>query len=550
TTPTTTRPGLSKAQAQTAIDYFKKIHPEEQQNISQHNDEILMHLQKGTMPDTGSPMLAIQYVVQPQPIETLELQQEGDDACTAQVIKVSMDTIMFLMSVLSISSACDKITKDCFGAMQGEEIMNEFQVSIRVLANASDDMSKARALFNMISLVWHTVGLAVYDSIKSNTPWYEWVIYGAFLAAQLAASFASGGLFLIGKIVLMLDNAAQLILDAVKLPGDCESTPQKTLPSSQISLSTSIPGGMSIMGDTSPAVAEFFNELYIFWNGSAGDGIWFTKFDGQEWSSQQSLVKACGGMSMMSKSSPSVTYYDEKLWVFWNGSAGDGMWFSTFDGVSWSAQQSVANLCGGMTMMGYSSPCAAQFNDKLYIFWNGAGNCIWFTTFDGQKWTSQQSVLSLIKDMGVMEQTSPAAIQYNGKLYLIWNGYGKDGLWFTVFDGQNWSAQSSISQLIGGMGVMDLTSPAVCIFNSALSVYWNGSANDGIWFTASDGSKWLSQGSILKLINGMGVMQNTSPASWVFKNKLYNLWTGSGNDGVWFATFPIGSMGTLELNQK
>ena len=209
TTPTTTRPGLSKAQAQTAIDYFKKIHPEEHQNISQHNDEILMHLQKGTMPDTGSPMLAIQYVVQPQPIETLELQQEEDDACTAQVIKVSMDTVMFLMSVLSISSACDKITKDCFGAMRGKEIMNEFQVSIRVLANASDDMSKARALFNMISLVWHTVGLAVYDSIKSNTPWYEWVIYGAFLAAQLAASFASGGLFLIGKIVLMLDNAAQ-----------------------------------------------------------------------------------------------------------------------------------------------------------------------------------------------------------------------------------------------------------------------------------------------------------------------------------------------------
>ncbi|MEC4806359.1 MAG: hypothetical protein SAJ72_19045, partial [Jaaginema sp. PMC 1080.18] len=68
---------------------------------------------------------------------------------------------------------------------------------------------------------------------------------------------------------------------------------------------------------------------------------------------------------------------------------------------------------------------------------------IWYTTTqDGLSWEEQTRV-----DIGMAigEKTSPTAINFNKKLYLLWKGRGKDGFWFTSRKGgEKWEEQRRV----------------------------------------------------------------------------------------------------------
>ncbi|CAF3518102.1 unnamed protein product [Fusarium graminearum] len=66
-----------------------------------------------------------------------------------------------------------------------------------------------------------------------------------------------------------------------------------------------------------------------------------------------------------------------------------------------------------------------------------------------------------------LDYTSPAAsVSDDGRqLTLLWNGSANDGLWYTnTMDGTTWTPQMSISQIIGGQTVLYKSSPSIASY--------------------------------------------------------------------------------------
>ncbi|MEW5928131.1 MAG: hypothetical protein AB1941_11650 [Gemmatimonadota bacterium] len=249
--------------------------------------------------------------------------------------------------------------------------------------------------------------------------------------------------------------------------------------------------GMNTLSNTSPNAAVLGNTLYLFYNGSGGDGIWYTTTtDGESWSPVLSVRQKVPAMNVMGDTSPNAVVLGGTLYLFYNGSGKDGIWYTTtVDGQSWSSVQSVRKQAPGMNVMNGSSPTAVVLGSTLYLFYNGSGgDGIWYTTtVDGQSWTPVVSVRQRSPWMNVLGATSAGVVVTDGTLYLFYMGSGKDGIWYTTTaDGQSWTpARSMANDMVQGEhGALNGTSAWAVEFGSLPYVLWNGAGGDGIFYTA------------------------------------------------------------------
>lgn len=525
---------LSSLQAQLALQKFTEMFPDEAESINKHKTLIHQHLTTGTLPDESSPLRSVSYATPPT---AMILEDVDFTQCDEAILEFSLSVVMFILSIMGLKTIGNKLNREMFAAMRGERAACELRLAYDALKGAENGMSKASAICHIFSLVWHTAD--VFHHLKNALHWYQWIYYGAILLAQLALSFASGMIYLIGKVFFALVSAVNVIENGEKLYNSCKSDPVPALGSKQISLNKQMPDVMGLLTNTYASTAEFWNDLYFFWNGSGKNGIWYTKYNGKDWIAQVSLQQITGDMGVMDNTSPASVFFDKKLFVFWTDQESNNIKFTFNNGKEWSQQESLSSYINGITIDESSSPFACQYNHKLYLFWNAKESAdMSFAVFDGTQWSGPNSMIETSGMMGIMAGSSPSAAVYKNVMYVFWNGTGHNGIWYASFDGESWTSQSSLEKLMSGMGVLTNTSPCATVFNNHLVLSYNGSGNNGIWFTKFDGANWTKAGSISELINGMWLMDGTSPSAINYKNHFYSIWNGSGNNGLWYSTFP------------
>src|SRR5437667_6554678 len=144
--------------------------------------------------------------------------------------------------------------------------------------------------------------------------------------------------------------------------------------------------------------------------------------------------------------SPSAVAFHEKLYVFHIYDPTElhkgFIAYDWFDGTTWKGSTAApsGNNENGIT----GSPAAVVYNSSIYLFYQGWGDHIgelWFTaSSDGLNWSDPNH----IPTVGMSE--SPAAVVYKEVLYVLHQGARQNGkLWFTVFDGMNWSGDQPIA---------------------------------------------------------------------------------------------------------
>lgn len=311
---------------------------------------------------------------------------------------------------------------------------------------------------------------------------------------------------------------------------------------------------MGVLGGTSPSAVSFNQKLYLFWVGSGKDGAWFTSFDGKKWTDQQSVNSNDGTvMSILDGTSLSAVSFKEKLYLFWVGSV-DGAWFTSYNGRYWTDKQSVKKLLtnqnNGNTMSVFEGTnlSVVSFNQKLYLFWVGSDDGAWFTTFDGKTWADQQAL-----NKNYLDGTSFSAVSFKEKLYLFWLGSRKDGAWFTTFDGRTWASPQSIKAQLPNktMSVLDGTNLSSVSFNQKLYLFWVGSGKDGAFFTTFDGSTWTNQQSVKASLSNktMSILDKTSPYATLAPNGLiYLFWNASSPGGIWYSDMVFNNSWMINLS--
>ncbi|MBC7950805.1 MAG: hypothetical protein H7Z12_03160 [Rhodospirillaceae bacterium] len=291
----------------------------------------------------------------------------------------------------------------------------------------------------------------------------------------------------------------------------------------------------------SPSAAIYRDKLYVIYNGIGGDGLYFVTYDGKDWAGPTQLSGVISGVGIAENSSPSAVVVRDLLYVFYNGVGNDGTYYITYDGKEAKGPVAIKGLIGSMSFSKGTSPTATTYGDP-YVFWvDGGGDDVYYSILDHSTWTGQTRVKAYVPSVGVASGTSTFAIEYMADFYLFYNGTGNDGTFYTVLTNHGWQPPVGIKGLIGDMGFRKNTSPTACLSGGTyqLLVFYAGSGKDGIYVTSYDGTgskTWAKQQHVTCPNGDPGILDGTSPCSILYNQTPYLFWNGSGNDGIFMTT--------------
>jgi hypothetical protein len=135
---------------------------------------------------------------------------------------------------------------------------------------------------------------------------------------------------------------------------------------------------------------------------------------------------------------PATTSFQGRLYAVWQAPGADnGLWYSAFDGSTWSAQARIADVASS------NAPSVAVYGDKLYAAWKGQKDDqrLWYAAFDGATWSKQAQIA------GAASSSGPALSAFAGRLHAVWSSGISAGLVAASFDGANWSNDTKPSSL-------------------------------------------------------------------------------------------------------
>lgn len=139
--------------------------------------------------------------------------------------------------------------------------------------------------------------------------------------------------------------------------------------------------GIAVRDQTSPATAVFQGALYVFYNGSGHDGTYYTIYD-TTWS-RATRVVAYYEQNFLDNTSPAVFTVgaEESMLLLWV--TGEGIQYSKFDGEQWAPYKLMPEEIGSQGLFPGSSPGAVAtgfgtFESK--VFWIGLEQGIWYSS--------------------------------------------------------------------------------------------------------------------------------------------------------------------------
>lgn len=275
--------------------------------------------------------------------------------------------------------------------------------------------------------------------------------------------------------------------------------------------------------------------LFSAWKGTQGDqGLWWSGLAGSAWSPQERIagVGSSLGPSMCSVRVPGDSFRTGLL-MAWKGVSGDqGIYYAFNPGpAGWSGQRRVP---GAGTN---ARPAVVEYNGTPWMAWKGVDgdSGLYWSRFVNGDWLPQQRVT------GVGTSDAPALVVYNNFLYMFWKGVrGDSGIYFTRIGSAPaaiWDAQNRVSytesDTRGQQRLMVGTTngPSATLRGDRILLAWKGVEGDtSIWFSLFDGSEFSGQVSVANVGTSNG------PCVCAFAGQTHMLWQGvPGDDGIYWS---------------
>ncbi|MCD8072554.1 MAG: hypothetical protein LUE10_05185 [Alistipes sp.] len=275
---------------------------------------------------------------------------------------------------------------------------------------------------------------------------------------------------------------------------------------------------------SSPAAAMLNGKGYLFFkNGQDGKNYYLIYEPQKEEWSQKNICPDL--LDFKDDYSISCQSYKDRIYFFWN--IDKELHYTSFDGLNWDEPRSLRKILGDQGMQKTTHASSAVFNGLLYVFWNGSGeNGLWYAKFNGSKWEGQYSHKKKIGTQGVYLRTSPGVCANNNFMFLSWTGSGKNGIWYSIgkpfFD---WEKQKSIEAQVGTMDVNFVCSPFTYLWKDEVYVFWMTSKFQYMYTKANRYTmEFEPQRKFSEWIGGNSAMVpdvNTVPAFLMVDNKRY-----------------------------
>jgi hypothetical protein len=234
--------------------------------------------------------------------------------------------------------------------------------------------------------------------------------------------------------------------------------------------------GVTPVTTSPPAIVVYAKHLYVFWI-NASDQLRYTDLVGKAWTKTQTLSGTWG--TAESNASPSLTVIGTTLWVAWKGHSTDNIYYSSFAGKSWDAQQvAVSNATSFSPTITPTGVDAAP----LAFAWTTSSGAIGYGILGFLGFES----IGTVPSAGT--NAAPALLFMSaapgGTMYLAWKGTSTDRVFFdevadfssSSFGPSSWAGQAALPSALTSTG------PALTNIGTTLYAVYKGHSTDNIWY--------------------------------------------------------------------
>ena len=189
-----------------------------------------------------------------------------------------------------------------------------------------------------------------------------------------------------------------------------------------------MPGGISPESNYTPALSVFQGYLYMAYKGAHSNELYLSWFDGESWRGNQKIADMPGDISPESNYGPAIAVYDDALWMIFKGAHSNELYQAEYNG-SWSGNQKISDMPGGINPESNYTPALARFLEDLFLIYKGAhSNEIYQATWDGTTWTGNARI-SDVSAINPQTDRSPAFSPFNDQLYMTYKGASTDNIY-------------------------------------------------------------------------------------------------------------------------
>lgn len=148
--------------------------------------------------------------------------QVGVSPCVMAVGMVVADSFAILFQLAGINESESRAAARAILEELGQETIRGIQATIHDFNAASSTVEKAKLMWKIISETYNAVGVSgITKALKDSMHWYDWVITGVTVVAQLVAWFGTDGAALVAELALEGAYIAQFTEDVVEANSAC-----------------------------------------------------------------------------------------------------------------------------------------------------------------------------------------------------------------------------------------------------------------------------------------------------------------------------------------
>jgi len=178
------------------------------------------------------------------------------------------------------------------------------------------------------------------------------------------------------------------------------------------------------------------NRMHLVWHNLGDAQIWYNVYDGTSWSVPFNITTVTGNTE---DAWPDIAIDSEGnihvVWLHYDYSANLDIFYSKYDGTSWSAPINLSNSeawsCGPKIAIDSDNRPHVVYEERK------GGSHLYYTFFDGTNWSTPYQLVT-------QEGSYPAiAIDtHSGIICVTWN---LGGIWYSFYNGTSWSLPGQIS---------------------------------------------------------------------------------------------------------
>jgi hypothetical protein len=236
--------------------------------------------------------------------------------------------------------------------------------------------------------------------------------------------------------------------------------------------------GKGVTPDTTsaPAVIVYGGRRYVFWINGSGQ-LRYTDFAGKKWTPAKTLSGTWG--TAESSASPSLAVTGKTLWVAWKGRSTTNIYYSSFAGSSWSAQQvavsDATNFSPTIAPTGFSAA-------PVTFAWTTSSGAIGYGILGSLGFEAIGTVPQAGTNAAPVLDFMPAAP--GETMYLAWKGTSTDKVFYddvpdfseSSFGPGTWAGQAALPSALTSTG------PGLTDLGTTLYALYKGHSTDNIWY--------------------------------------------------------------------